>query len=201
MEGLNLINIYRFTRLGFWLTCSPFILNATVKVHVQNYINDETIRILTQFLRDLHVDDAATSFNSSSEELEFYSVCKQNLLKGGFQLRKWESNNINLQKNTREKETDNSNSSSNPSTDDTTYAQYQLGLNDPQFWKVLVMNWDIVRDQFQFSFEEICEFTMNLPFTKQNVLRISGMFYDRLGVIPHMVLQTRLLFKNVCNKK
>ena len=201
MEGLNLINIYRFTRLGFWLTCSPFLLNATVKVHVQNYINDEIIRILTQFLRDLHVDDAATSFNSSSEELEFYSVCKQNLLKGGFQLRKWESNNINLQKNIREKETDNSNSSSNPSTDDTTYAQYQLGLNYPKFWKILVMNWDIVRDQFQFSFEEICEFTMNLPFTKQNVLRISGMFYDRLGVIPHMVLQTRLLFKNVCNKK
>ena len=105
-------------------------MNATVKVHVQNYINDETIQTLTQFL---HVDDTATSFNASSEGLEFYSVCKQNLLKGGFQLRKWESNDINLQKNIREKETDNSNSSSNPSTDDTAYAQYQLGLNDPQF--------------------------------------------------------------------
>ena len=93
-----------------------------------------------QFLRDLHVDDATASCNSSSEALKFYSVCKQNLLKGGFQLRKWESNNINLQKNISEKETDNSNSSSNPSTDDTTYAQYQLGLNDPQFWKVLGMN-------------------------------------------------------------
>ena len=107
-----------------------------------------------QFLRDLHVDDATASCNSSSEALEFYSVCKQNLLKGGFQLRKWESNNINLQKNISEKETDNSNSSSNPSTDDTTYAQYQLGLNDPQFWKVLGMKWDIVRDKFQFSFEK-----------------------------------------------
>ena len=63
------------------------------------------------------------------------------------------------------------------------------------------MNWDIVRDQFQFSFEEICEFAMKLPFTKQNVLRISGMFYDPLGVIPSMVLQTCLLFKNICNKK
>ena len=49
-----------------------------------------------------------------------FSVCKQNLLKGGFQLRKWESNDINLQKNIREKETNNSNFSSNPSTDDTT---------------------------------------------------------------------------------
>ena len=108
-------------------------MNATVKVHVQYYINDETIRILTQFLRELHVDDTATSFNSSSEVLQFYSVCKQNLLKGGFQLQKWESNDINLQKNIREKETDNSNSSSSASTDNITYAQYQLGLNDPQF--------------------------------------------------------------------
>ena len=65
------------------------------------------------------------------------------------------------------------------------------------------MNWDIVRDKFQFSFEEICEFAMKLPFTKQNVLRISGMFYDPLGFIPPKVLQTRLLFKKqkICNKK
>ena len=74
MENLNLINIYRFTRLIFGLTCSPFILSATVKAHVQNYINDETIQILTQFLRDLYVDDTATSFSSSSEALKFYSV-------------------------------------------------------------------------------------------------------------------------------
>ena len=63
------------------------------------------------------------------------------------------------------------------------------------------MNLDIVRDQFQFSIEETCEFAMKLPFTKQHVLRISGMFYDPLGVIPPMVLQTPLLFKNICHKK
>ena len=100
---------------------------------------------------------------------EFYSVCKQYLLKGGFQCRKWESNDVNLQKNIREKETNNSNFSLNLSTNDPTYAQYQLGLNDPQFQKVLGMNWDIVRDEFQFSFDEIFEFSMSLPFTKGNV--------------------------------
>ena len=98
-------------------------MNATVKVHVQNYINDEKNQILTQFLRDRNVDDTEASFDSSSEALGFYSVFKQNLLKGGFQLRKWESNDINLQKNIREKETDNSNSSSKVSTDNITYTQ------------------------------------------------------------------------------
>ena len=70
-----------------------------LKFMCKNYINDETIQILTQFLRDLYVDDTATA----SKALEFYSVCKQVLLKGGFQLQKWKSNNANLQKDIREK--------------------------------------------------------------------------------------------------
>ena len=72
----------------------------------------------------------------------------QILLKGGFQLRKWESKDVTLHKNTKEKETDNSIVISYPSTDDPTYAQYQLGLHDPHFRKLLGMNWDVVRDKF-----------------------------------------------------
>ena len=50
MENPNLINIYFFSRLAFgWRKDSNF----------------ETV------LRDLYVDDTATSFNSSSEALEF----------------------------------------------------------------------------------------------------------------------------------
>ena len=108
MENPDLINIYRFARLVF--------------ENLQNYINGEMIRILAQFLRDLYVDDTATSFILASETLEFYSVFKQVLLKGWFQLRKWKSNDFNSQKNIRDKETDNSNFISNPSTDDATYA-------------------------------------------------------------------------------
>ena len=82
-----------------------------------------------------------------------------------------------------------------------TYAQYQLGLHDLKIRKVLIINWDVVRDKFQFSFDGKCQFAMKLPFTKRIVLRISAMFYDPLGVISSLVLQTRLLFKNICNEK
>ena len=40
-----------------------------------------------------------------------------------------------------------------------------------------------------------------LPFTKQNVLRTSAMIYDLLGVISPLVLQTRVLFTKISNKK
>ena len=71
MENPNLMNIYRFTRLVFGLICSPFILNATVKVHIQNFINDETVRILTQFLRDLYVGHTASSLEVLLKRLNF----------------------------------------------------------------------------------------------------------------------------------
>ena len=63
------------------------------------------------------------------------------------------------------------------------------------------MNWDIVKDKFQFSFDEICEFAIKLLFTQRNTLRISAIFYDPLEVISPLVLQTSLLFKNICNEK
>ena len=62
------------------------------------------------------------------------------------------------------------------------------------------MIWDIVKYKFQFSFDEIYESAMKLTFTKQNVLRISATFYDPLGIISLLLFQTRLLFKNICNK-
>ena len=103
MENPNFINIYRFIWLVFGLICAPFILNATVKVHVQK---------LHQWRNDSNFDTFFTRpicwrycnvFWSASKALEFYSVCKQVLLKGGFQLQKWKSNNVNLQKDIREK--------------------------------------------------------------------------------------------------
>ena len=69
MENSNLLIIYRFTRIVFGLTCSPFILNATGKAHLQNYIIAKTIRILAQFLCDMYVDNTAASFNLSFEAL------------------------------------------------------------------------------------------------------------------------------------
>ena len=108
MENPNLINIYCFAQLVF--------------ENLQNYINGEMIQILSQFLCDLYVDNTATSFILASQTLAFYRVCKRVLLKKWFQLRKWKSNDFNLQKNIMDKEIDNSDFISNPFTDDATYA-------------------------------------------------------------------------------
>ena len=53
------IEIYRFTRLVFGLTQSPFVLDATVQHHLQNYIN-KFEELVKQIMEDLYVDDLIT---------------------------------------------------------------------------------------------------------------------------------------------
>src|SRR5699024_8055740 len=50
---------YRMTRVLFGATCSPFLLSATIKHHLKNYVNEYpvTVRILN---RDFYVDDLVT---------------------------------------------------------------------------------------------------------------------------------------------
>ena len=53
------IEIYRFTRLVFGLIQSPFVLDATVQHHLQNYIN-KFEELVKEIMEDLYVDDLVT---------------------------------------------------------------------------------------------------------------------------------------------
>ena len=88
----NSLKVYRFARVLFGLTCSPFLLNGTVKVHVEKHVNHDTRAVLEKFLRDSYVDDTATSFNSIGDASKIYRITSSVMNKGGFNLRKWDSN-------------------------------------------------------------------------------------------------------------
>ena len=92
------IKILRFARLVFGLSSSPFVLNGTVKIHLEKFINDEQKRkVIIKLLRDLYVDDITSSVNDAKEEIKFYETSKSCLLSGKFDLRKWVTNEENLQ--------------------------------------------------------------------------------------------------------
>ena len=80
----------------FGLTCSTFLLNATKTVHVEKHLVENTEKSLLHFIRDLYVDDFATSFNNLTKATEFYHLTKSILAFGRFNLRKWERNNLVL---------------------------------------------------------------------------------------------------------
>ena len=80
----------------FGLTCSPFLLNATIRAHVEKHLGENKEKLILQFIRDLYVDDTATSSNDLTKATEFYQLTKNILAIGGFNLRKWETNNLVL---------------------------------------------------------------------------------------------------------
>ena len=86
---------YRFTRLVFGLTCSPFLLSTTVRHHLTKYIDlEETKHVIERLILNLYVDDSTTSFDELSDAIEFYRVAKSTLGDANFDLRKWISNNF-----------------------------------------------------------------------------------------------------------
>ena len=67
--------------------------------------------------------------------------------------------------------------------------------------KVSGINWDIVKDLFEFDFDKIVQLAKDLKFTKKNLLKINATLFDPLGLISPITLQGKLLFKLLCMDK
>ena len=92
------MKLLRFTRLVFGLTSSPFILNRTVKIHLDKVLSDNQKKdVIIILLTDLYADHVTTSFDSINEGIQFYEISKSCLLKGQFALRKLVTNYQKLQ--------------------------------------------------------------------------------------------------------
>ena len=88
------IVIYRFTRVVFGLTSSPFLLNATLQHHLSKYLLIADISFyIEKLMRDLYVDDSTNSFDEVHECQRFFEISKTCLAAANFNLRKWATNN------------------------------------------------------------------------------------------------------------
>ena len=63
---------------------------------------------------------------------------------------------------------------------------------------MLEINWDLAKDKFIFEFNNVIDAAEKLNVKKRNILKLSAMFFDPLGIISHLVLQAKLIFKEVC---
>ena len=85
----------RFSRLVFDLVCSPFILNVTLRNHPLKYENIDP-EFVHNVIRALYVDDFASGKNSVKDCFELYQKLKSRFSEGGFNMRKWASNDQEL---------------------------------------------------------------------------------------------------------
>ena len=132
-SGNQEVIIYRFLRLVFGLTSSPFVLNGTIRHHLGEFLNFER-EFVEKFLEDLYVDDTTSGCESVEEGVDFYENSLAIMSAAGFCLRKWVSNNANLQAYFDRKE---------GKVSDNLVSR-----------KVLGVEWDVRSDESVFSFAE-----------------------------------------------
>ena len=191
------VAVFRFLRVVFGITSSPFLLNGTIRHHLEKYVDFER-SFVERFIEDLYVDDLTSGCSTVEEGVEIYNKGKSIMNDAGFNLRKWKTNDTKLQDIFDKKEgklLDNV-----VPIDDITYSET---LNDSivQNQKVLGLEWDTNTDEFVYRFDSFIQKANELPPTKRNVLRVAASFYDPLGLISPITTRVKLIFRLLCKDK
>ena len=87
--------VLRFCHVIFGVNASPFLLNGTIKHHIEKYFHDDS-EMAKKLLDALYVDDLSTGDNAVDNCFDLYEKSKGCFDSASFHLRKWASNSSEL---------------------------------------------------------------------------------------------------------
>jgi hypothetical protein len=152
------LQTYRFTRVVFGVSSSPFLLNATIKFHLESFMESYS-SVVERQLRSTYVDDIVSGTNSEEEAFEFFTQAKELFRLSGFNLRKFLTNSKELQQRINQAEGISCQVvSTDPSIE--TYAQAVLGTQsptEPGECMILGMLWNPSSDRLVFDVSELAQ--------------------------------------------
>ena len=184
----------RFTRVVFGVSLSPFLLNATIRHHLEGYrkSHPDLIQLL---LDSFYVDDLTTGANSEEEAHSVYAESKRILKEGGFNLWKFRTNCLSLQQRIDAIE----GASGSQTLTEESYAGATLRRSHkkPRFLECNGTQTDCLI----FSVSDIARAAEVVEPTKKNVVSVVGRFYDPIGFLAPVVLRFKLLFQRLCVNK
>ena len=94
-DQLDLMEL-RFARVVFGVSSSPFLLNATIRHHLEKYEATQP-DLINKLLRSLYVDDLASGAEDEEQAFQMFTMSKEIFKEAGFNLRKFYSNSAALQ--------------------------------------------------------------------------------------------------------
>ena len=176
------MEINRFTRLVFGLTQSPFILEATLKVHFLNYLSNYP-KVIENISDDTYAEDLTFGGNTVGEVEILKQKCEELFKKGGFNLHKWHSN-IPFLENTK-----------TTTSSELTYANqmFQTSSNEN---KISGVPWNKLTDKLSIS---ISNFQQTV--TKRNTLSYMVSIYDPLGSISPYHVLGKVIYSELYDEK
>ena len=167
------VEVYRFTRVPFGTGPSPFLLNATLKHHLEKVVEDPFLLFL--LLRSLYVDDVLTGAETVAAVLQLRKELEKILGQAAMKLHGWDSNSAEVRE--------------------------AMGVEEESDDKVLLgVCWNRKRDDMGLNLEKILGHSKGAS-SKRELLRGTSKFFDPHGLYCPVVLLPKLMFQKVCNRR
>ena len=198
------VTVLRFTRVVFGVSASPFLLNATIKHHMERY-STEYPELVSLFMRSIYVDDVSYGADDEDTAFELYMKSKEILAKGGFNLRKFVTNSTKLNHHIglTEQGFNVLQTSNKIVEEDKSYTKDILGdrqcVDGEQ--KILGVKWNFIQDDLIFDLTELTRVMNGAEATKRHIIGASTRFYDPLGFMSPVVIRFKMFFQELCVSK
>ena len=169
------LTVYRFARVPFGLRCSSFLLNATLRFHMQKRCLQEGNSDLLQLLSKAHyVDDWLVGAKTPEEVLLIKGWLTEFLEAIGMELHKFNSNSQVVKE--------------------------AIGTDCPESDVVLGLKWNTSTDEVGINIERALK-KMKKDVTKCELYSAPPRIFDPLGFVQPFMFHAKLLFQEVCKAK
>jgi len=172
------------SRVVFRVNSSPFLLNGTIRHHLNSYI-DKDPEFVEEVVRSLYVDidDLASSKPDGASAYDFYCNLKRRFKVAGFNMRTWMTNDPELSEKIRSGEDQGVNQQQPlpkfPLEDQTfSKSQFQNQDNTEGFPKVSGTSWNHADDKLVFTFKNLTSYLAEEIITKRMILSSIAKIFD-----------------------
>ncbi|EPB72220.1 integrase core domain protein [Ancylostoma ceylanicum] len=170
-DDYNIIT-FRFTRVTFGLNSSPFLLAATIDLHLDTTNDDR--EVANQIRKNLYVDNLLLTAESKNEAFQQYKEAKRIFNALNMNMREFISNDSNLMKLIAEED--------------------KASCPTP---KVLGVKWNTAEDKLIIKCDPLeANFT-----TKRTVLQTNASVYDPMGWLIPLLIRSKCFFQSLWKKQ
>ncbi|GFQ86184.1 integrase catalytic domain-containing protein [Trichonephila clavata] len=173
------VDTFRYTRVTFGVKCSPFLLAAVIRLHVEKYVNK--YKRAREMLNELYVDDLINSTSDTTEALQLSEDMIYILSEAGMNLRRWATNSTALHEAWKRVNVDCRETSE------------ESGVP----LKILGIIWDNVNDNLSIDIKQFEKLSKLVKVTKRVILSACGMLFDPIGIMNPFAIRMKILLQTM----
>ncbi|GFU12380.1 DUF1758 domain-containing protein [Trichonephila clavipes] len=169
------VETFRCTLVTFGVKCSPFLLAAVIRLHVEKYINK--YKEACEMLNELHVDDLINSTSDTTEALQLSEEMIHILGEAGMNFTRWATNSTTLHEAWKLANID----------------CREISQESGVPLKTLGKFWDKANHYLKFDIKQFEKLNNLVKETKRVILSARGILFDPIGVMKPFTIGMKLL--------